>query len=387
MGQPLRIGLHSPYFGATYGGGEKYLALTAAALRDAFPGDRVELLGSVPADRDRYARQLNVDLSGIELGSTNRRVTPVHRALNRVRVLRPLRNLVLGSQATRLTARYDLFVSMAYAIPVRCAAPRGVVLCQFPYELTAPDLLDGYQLVVAQSRYVREWVARRWGREAAVVSPPVDVPAAEPDWSRKERIVLSVGRFIGQGHTKRQDLMVESFGRLAASGLAGWELHLAGAVHRDAMHRGFLERVQELARGLPVHLHPDATYDEVQELYRRASLYWHAAGHGADADRHPEALEHFGMTTAEAMAHGAVPVAIGLGGQPEVVRDGEDGFLWREPAELEARTLQLIGDDVLRARLGRAARASSRRFASERFGAAMLRALEPVLSAGDRRSG
>ena len=101
----------------------------------------------------------------------------------------------------------------------------------------------------------------------------------------------------------------------------------------------------------------------------------------------PSANEGTPVSAIEALAAGRPVVATRVGGVPDVVRDGEDGFLWREPAELEARTLQLIGDDVLRARLGRAARASSRRFASERFGAAMLRALEPVLSAGDRRSG
>jgi glycosyltransferase involved in cell wall biosynthesis len=377
----VRIGLYSPYFGATYGGGEKYLLRTGRALKDAFPEHRVELLGPVPADRDRYARVLNVDLGGIESIATNRRVTPVHRLLNRLTVLRPLRNLVLGRQAGRLTAAYDLFVMMAYAIPVRCQAQRGVVLCQFPYELAEGGELDGYQAVVVQSEYVREWVRRRWDRDAVIVNPPIDVPAEEPDWLAKEQIVLSVGRFIGHGHAKRQDLMVESFRRLVEGGLEGWELHLAGSVHRDAMHSGYFERVRELARGLPVHLHPDVPYDVVQDLYRRASLYWHAAGAGVDGDAEPAAMEHFGMTTAEAMAHGVVPVAIGRGGQPEVVRHGHDGFLWQEPSELEALTLELAGDPELRRALGGAARESSRRFSGERFAAEIVAALRPLVPA------
>ena len=375
MGRPLRIGLYSPYFGATFGGGEKYLACCARALQDTFPQHFVELVGPVPPDREKYARILNVDLSGIHLGATNRRVTPAHRWLNRVTLLRPLRNYALGLQAGRLTRGYDLFVGMAYAIPIRSAAPRGVVLCQFPYELRSPADLAGYQLVVVQSEYVRAWVRRRWRRDAVVVYPPVDAPTVEPDWSAKRRIILSVGRFIGHGHTKRQDLMVESFRRLLAEGLQGWELHLVGSVHRDAMHAGYLESVRELARGLPVRLHPDAPYAEVQELYRQASIYWHAAGFGVDAEKHPEALEHFGMTTAEAMAHGAVPVAIGRGGQPEVVHPGNDGYLWQEPGELEARTVELARRPGLRRRLGEAARESSKRFSAESFAGRMVETL------------
>jgi glycosyltransferase involved in cell wall biosynthesis len=383
MGRPLRIGLYSPYFGATYGGGEKYLIRAAAALHTAFPEHRVELLGPVPADPKRYERILNVSLAGIELVATNRRVTPIHRLLNRLGPLRPLRNRVLGRQAGRLTAAYDLFVMMAYAIPVECHAPRGVVLCQFPYRLATGRELDGYQLVVVQSEYVRHWVREYWDRDAVVVNPPIDVPAAEPDWPSKDRIILSVGRFIGHGHTKRQGLMVESFRRLVEGGLEGWQLHLVGSVHRDAMHHGYFERVRDLASGLPVRLHPDAPYAEVQDLYRRASVYWHAAGYGVDGEVEPAALEHFGMTTAEAMAHGTVPVAIGKGGQLEVVRHGHDGFLWSEPEELEAFTRQLVRDRALTQRLGEAARASSLRYSGDRFAAAIVAELRPTIESVD----
>jgi glycosyltransferase involved in cell wall biosynthesis len=379
VGRTLHIGLYSPYFGSTFGGGEKYLARCARALRDSFPEHSVELVGTVPADREKYERVLNVDLSGIRLAATNRRVTPAHRWLNRVTPLRPLRNYALGLQAGRLTRAYDLFIGMAYAIPVRCAAPRGVVLCQFPYLLRSRAELSGYQLVVVQSEYVRTWVRRRWERDAVVVYPPVDVPMAEPEWHAKRRIILSVGRFIGHGHNKRQDLMVRSFRRLLAEGLEGWELHLVGSVHQDAMHAGYFGRVQELARGLPVRLHPDAPYTEVQDLYRQASIYWHAAGFGVDPESNPEALEHFGMTTAEAMSHGVVPVAIGRGGQPEVVRSGHDGYLWLDPGELEARTLDLAHEPGLRRRLGEAARESSKRFSNESFAERTLQTLGGIV--------
>ena len=379
MGRSLRIGLYSPYFGATFGGGEKYLVRTARALRDAFPMHRVELVGPVPADRDQYSTLLNLDLSGMSLIATNPHVTPVHRLFNRLTPLRPLRNLVLGRQAGRLTVGYDLFVMMAYAIPVECRAASGVILCQFPYRLQTGRELDGYQLVVVQSEYVRRWVSQYWGRDAVVVNPPIDVPTAPPEWSAKQPIILSVGRFIGHGHTKRQDLMVHSFRRLVAEGLDGWELHLAGSVHREAMHRGYFEHVLQLARGLPVRLHPDAPYAELQDLYRRAWIYWHAAGYGTDGGADPAALEHFGMTTAEAMAHGAVPVAIARGGQPEVVRHGSDGFLWETPEELEACTLKLVGDPSLRRRLGEAACASSRRFSADRFAVNIVTALRSAV--------
>jgi len=379
----LRVGFHSPYFGSTLGGGERYLCVTACTVRDRFPDAAVEIVSPVLADRALNERRLGVDLSGIELVATNRRVTPAHRFLNSVAALRPLRNRVLAQQAARFTDRYDVFLPMAYAIRVPPRRGPGAILCQFPYQDPGPEL-EGYQLVVCYSEYVRRWVGAYWDRDAAVVNPPVEVPGAEPDWDRKDRVILSVGRFFRGGHSKRQDLLVRAFRDLAGAGLEGWELHLAGSVHRPAGHAGFYEEVAAAARGLPIFLHPDAPADELEGLFARASIYWHAAGFGDASD--PASAEHFGMTTVEAMARGAVPVVYGRGGQLEVVRDGAEGFLWTDTEQLARRTRQLATDGELRSRMGRAARSASLRFGRPRFEAEMARVLEPVLERAAREA-
>ena len=379
MGRPLRLGLFSPYFGTTVGGGEKYLAVVAEALRDGYPAHAVEILAPVPVDADRYRSMLNVDLEGIRLISTTGRVTPLHRAANRIGLLRPLRNLVIGSQAGRATAGYDLLLAMVYAIPVRSQARRSVMLCQFPYPDPDPRDLEPYELIISQSEYVRGWIREYWKRDAAVVNPPIDSPLQRVEIADKERVILAVGRFFASGHSKRQDLLVESFRNLCDGGLGGWTLHLAGSVHRDAVHAGFYESVVTRAAGYPVVFHPDASHDEVQDLYRRAALFWHAAGSGSDAATDPANLEHFGMTTAEAMSAGAVPLAYGVGGQAEVVTDGVDGFLWKDTDTLEARTLQLTRDAPLRETLARAAVESVKRFSRETFKHRMLDLLGPIV--------
>lgn len=379
MGRALRLGLFSPYFGSTVGGGEKYLAVTAEALRDAFPEHSVEILAPVPADPARYRAMLDVNLDGIRLVSTTPRVTAVHRLANRIGPLRPLRNLVIAAQAGRATAGYDLLLAMVYAIPVRSRARRSVMLCQFPYPDPDPRDLDCYELIVSQSEYVRGWIGTYWKREATVVNPPIDLQPGEPRWDAKENLVLAVGRFFASGHSKRQDLLVESFRHLCDGGLEGWTLHLAGSVHTDAVHAGYYERVAARASGYPIVLHPDAAHSEVEDLYRRAAIFWHAAGYGADPLLKPANLEHFGMTTAEAMAAGAVPLAYGVGGQVEVISNGTDGYLWNDPAELERRTLELVADPALRRRLGTAAALSVQRFSRAAFTTRMLDLLTPLV--------
>ena len=406
MGRPLRIGVYSPFFGSTVGGGEKYLGVTVEALRDSFPEACVELFTPAPVDVRRYQEMLGLDLHGVGFRSLYRRAGPAAGRLARVPLLRRYRNLALSVHAARKTADYDLLLSMVYVLPAFSRARRGVLLCQFPYPRTpsaggrgldglarrvcgGPYRLlrrrllggevDDFQLVVCQSEYVRGWVARLWERDAVVVNPPIDVPEAEPDWSRKRQVILSVGRFFAGGHNKRHDVMVEAFRQLCDGGLRGWELHLAGSTHRGAADVAYLERVRELASGYPVFLHLDAPRGEVQGLYQEAALYWHAAGLGVDGEARPAELEHFGMSTAEAMAWGAVPVVIARGGQPEVVEEGESGYLWDDLATLRERTLTLAADAALRRRMGAAARRSSRRFSTPRFKERMVAAVRPLL--------
>src|SRR5215475_1999551 len=73
VGRTLRIGIYSPFFGSTVGGGEKYLGVTAEALRDAFPKASIEIMSPVPADQARYEAMLGLNLQNITFRSTNTR--------------------------------------------------------------------------------------------------------------------------------------------------------------------------------------------------------------------------------------------------------------------------------------------------------------------------
>jgi glycosyltransferase involved in cell wall biosynthesis len=79
------------------------------------------------------------------------------------------------------------------------------------------------------------------------------------------------------------------------------------------------------------------------------------------------------------MGHGAVPIAIGSGGQPEVVEDGVDGYLWDDVAQLKAKTIMLVGDPKARQQMGLRARAASQRFSRQRFVRQMVATLAPTV--------
>ena len=104
--------------------------------------------------------------------------------------------------------------------------------------------------------------------------------------------------------------------------------------------------------------------EELAGLYRQASLFWHLCGAGA---RDPGLCEHFGMTVAEAMRYGLVPIVFDGGGMPEIVDDGATGYRVAGSAGLLERTLELMADTDLRRRLGAAGAATAARFGLQRF--------------------
>jgi glycosyltransferase involved in cell wall biosynthesis len=67
------------------------------------------------------------------------------------------------------------------------------------------------------------------------------------------------------------------------------------------------------------------------------------------------------------MAAGCVPVVINRGGQSDIVRHGETGFLWNTVDELKRYSLQLARDPDLCERMSVAARARAATFSRPRF--------------------
>ena len=83
--------------------------------------------------------------------------------------------------------------------------------------------------------------------------------------------------------------------------------------------------------------------------------------------KNPERAEHFGISTVEAMGMGAVPVVINVGGQPEIVEDGINGFLWKTTDDLMKKTNRLIKEPELWKKLSLAGMERSKVFIGDRF--------------------
>jgi glycosyltransferase involved in cell wall biosynthesis len=344
----VRIGLYDPHL-ATLGGGERYFL---TILEEALRAPEAEVTLFSPDEPDPGAwRRLGIDVERDAFAWTPG----------------------MDAEVSAASRELDLLVALVNDVPPLSHARRSVAMIQFPHRSRtgtrgrllralrlgrAPAALSSYDLFLCNSEFTREHIRARLGVDAVVLAPPVDVP---PDpAARREPVILSVGRFFSDWHSKNQHVLVEAMAELDAP---GWSLVLAGAPDDGS----YVDRVRRAAEGLSVELRLDAPRDELLDLYSRASLFWHAAGYGQDERRHPERLEHFGIATAEGMAHGAVPLVYPAGGSAELVEDGVTGRWWRTPAELADLTAALIGDEAERERLANAARTAAERYSTERF--------------------
>lgn len=107
-----------------------------------------------------------------------------------------------------------------------------------------------------------------------------------------------------------------------------------------------------------------ATRDQLIALYRRASVFVM-----------PSYFESFGIAALEAMAFGLPVVATAAGGLPEIIQDGETGFLVPpgDPHGLSVALLRLLRDRSLARGMGQAGRRRVReRFTPDRVARAML---------------
>lgn len=383
----LKVSIYHDPTGGGIGGSQTVVALLAEALAREH---EVDLFHRIPTLTAReLAAGAGVDLDGVTL-----RYVEAGGEEARPRSSNPLAHYAEASRdRAGLSEGYDLFVAVVHDAPPFCHARRGALIVLFPTP-TAPYVRHGggtdwplalrrlprylfqtwqwrrrlatYGVKTAISAFSKEWARRRWRMECEVVHPPVDT-----DFRRaaKEPLVLSVGRFAveGEGHTKKQAEMLAAFRELEGEGRRGWEYASVGGLADTDAHRDFFARLQASAEGGRVRLVANAGRQELKSLYERASVFWHAAGYGEDEEARPIFVEHFGISTVEAMAAGCVPVVINKGGQPEIVEHGTSGFVWDTLDELKAYTARLMEDEGLRLRMSEAARARARAFGREAF--------------------
>ncbi|HEY5601132.1 MAG TPA: glycosyltransferase family 4 protein [Patescibacteria group bacterium] len=335
----MKIGFYSPYLDML-GGGERYIATIAQLLSGDhqvfFFWDNPKIIG---------------DLSGrFGLNLTN--VSTFHNVFKN--------NFI--ERITTLRSFDYLFYLSDGSIPSPLAK-KTILHFQVPFVVKGRTIANKIKLskidsIICNSIFTKKIIDQSFGINSKVVYPPVDTEAFKP--LTKENYILSVGRFFSHLHSKKQEVLIDAFGDLK---IKGWKLVLAGGVD----DKDYIEKLKKRAKGLKVEFKFNVSLEELKKLYGKAKIYWHAAGYGEDLQTHPERAEHFGISIAEAMSAGCVPVVFNGGGMPEVVEDKIDGFLFLHLGDLGKITRDLIENEELLNNFSKRAQLRSENFSTANF--------------------
>lgn len=347
----MKIGIYTPYLD-TVGGGERYMLTIAEILSKE---DSVDIF-------------LDTHLSGLDIGEITKKTTKLLGLdLSNVKYTKaPFGKGSSFLKRLNFLKKYDILFYLTDGSIFYSTAEKNILHIQSPVKVSNNSLWEkikssSWDLIIYNSNFTKDHCEKFWKIKGEVLYPPVNTEIFKA--GRKKKQILSVGRFFGYHKNKKHGLMIEVFKKMFESGKIGdWSFYLAGGAGDG--DKKYVKELKETAKGFPVHIHPNLSFDDLKKLYSESSIYWHASGFG---EIDPTKMEHFGITTVEAMASGCVPVVVNLGGQKEIVEDSVNGFLWDNPEEMEEKTLKLIQNKELLEKLSKTATKSCTKFSKEEF--------------------
>lgn len=284
----------------------------------------------------------------------------------------------------KITKEYDLFLNFMFLSKHVGKAKKNLYSCMFPsqkYQFNKfpqniitwfldMEFKRSYNYFITNSKFTNHWQRHFWKTDAqnVTVYPPVfwENELKEIDFDQKENMIISVGRFFVGAHNKKQDVLVDFFINNIEK-FSGWKFCLVGALSNNPIDIEYVEKIRNKINDYPIELYINTDLNNVETLYSKAKIFWHGTGFREESDKFPEKMEHFGITTVEAMSNGVVPIVINKGGQTEIVNHSEDGYLWDSEEELLAYTMELISDSSRRIEMANKSVARAKDFSVEMF--------------------
>ena len=333
---PTTIGFYSPYIPKHFGGGERHLFTIAAVLSRFYqvtvgiPQTKELTDDEIDQIRYQYSEKFGLDLSWIHFA-----VTPLGTSTSFFRKL-------------AWTKQFDTLFAVSDGSVFFSKAKKNILHVQIPFPHGLTGIVNRLKLskweLNTNSVFTKQVIEKRWDKKVeSVLYPCVDIHTIVP--GKKEKIILHIGRFYRHLHAKRQDILIEVFKLMVKKqpqAMKSWKLICIGAIEDQA----YADELHELAKGYPIEFRHHVEYEDVVRYLAKARIYWHATGYNIDEFLFPENVEHFGITTVEAMAAGCIPIVINKGGQKEIVEHGVSGFLWNSADALQEKTLAIINKEI-----------------------------------------
>ena len=214
--------------------------------------------------------------------------------------------------------------------------------------------------IVCFSQYTKKFIDAEFHVNSKLIYPGVEIREHK---TKKQNIILSVGRFTQTLHLKKQEALIDAFIDLEGQ-LPEWQLFLVGGTEKGS--QALLKKLRQKARGHRITIKTNVSDTALTKLYAQAKIYWHASGFGADLRVSPQKAEHFGLSIVEAMGQASVPVVFNAGGPKEIVTT-QSGKTWNHLKELKDHTVRLAQNESARKKMALNAKKRAKFFNRQKF--------------------
>lgn len=333
----MRAAIFNPYLD-TLGGGERYTMAVVQALLSK--GYTVNLEWKDSAIKKKLEDRFGIDLSGMQ-------------------IVPDIKN---GSG-------YDVCFWVSDGSIPTLSARKNILHFQVPFHgVNGRTLLNRMKLfriskIVCNSYFTKKVIDIEYGVKSIVIYPPVATDKFIP--KKKENMILFVGRFSQLKQIKNQDVLIKAFKIFNQKINTPWKLVLAGGSEVGAGE--YVKKLSSMIGKDKIEIVENPSFKEICNLYGKSKIFWSAVGFGANEEKEPEKVEHFGISVVEAMSAGAVPIVVNAGGYKEIIRDKDNGFLWTNIRQLVLKTTELLANRDEMQKISQEAISESKKYSYERF--------------------
>lgn len=332
----MKAAIYNPYLD-TLGGGERYAMAIAQTLMKS--GYIVEVEWQDSSIKDKLQKRFDINLKNVNF----------------------VKNIKRGDE-------YDVCFWVSDGSIPTLKARKNFLHFQVPFtKVDGRSLLNKFKLmrinkIIVNSNFTKDFIDKEFGVNSFILYPPVAVEKFKS--KKKENIILNVARFSNLMQSKRQDVLIRTFANFYKSNKK-YKLVLAGGVEIGADE--FVKKLEKESQGTPIEIIKSPDFKTLKNLYAKAKIFASASGYGVSETEKPQKVEHFGIAPVEAMSAGAVPILFDAGGHKEIIKNGINGFLWKNTGDLYRFYKEISENERLRRQISQKAKERAQNFSYEKF--------------------
>ena len=337
----MNIAVYIKDFIYKFGGTESYTANLIESLQKILNNPNITILTeyykkTVPLTEQKLINTLN-DAYGVEITEKNVKIKYIQSKENKNR----LDSFKFQLSINKVTKNYDLFFYCSKGM-LTGNAKKNIAIIHFPMDKkesfptykkypflkfiakkTDLNYINKYDYFIPNSNFTKYWLQQKWNIEdnkIQVLYPPV-TKIKKTKEKQKDKILIC-SRIE---KSKKIDKLIYAYTK--SNFLSkNTKLIIAGSTKNESPE--YVKYLQNINPSVEFIFNPSR--EKIEDLYASSYIFWHAKGY---EELDPYQMEHFGITTVEAMSAKCIPIVINKGGQTEIVTD-ESGFKWNNLDEL-----------------------------------------------------